>query len=214
MALQNFVPVSPTSELEAVNIMLSTIGETPINSFEEVTSDVAIARNTLTEVSKATQLEGWSWNMEDNVVLKPDLKTGYIRVNPDVVRVHFPEPQESMYTIRGGYLYDLVNHTKVFASDFTLTVSVTVFLNFNDLPESCRRYVIIRASRVFQERVVGSDTLSKFTATDEARARAVMLGEERRTDRPNLLKGTLPPTGTYNPVTAIMNRGGGWRHGW
>ena len=41
------------------------------------------------------------------------------------------------------------------------------------------------------------------------RARAQMQAEERKADRPNIIKGTLPPTGTWRPVTALYNRGTG-----
>ena len=39
-----------------------------------------------------------------------------------------------------------------------------------------------------------------------------MQAEERKADRPNIIKGTLPPTGTWRPVTALLHRGlGRWR---
>ena len=208
MATNLFASISPTSEIEAVNIMLSTIGEAPINSFEESSADIAIARNTLAEVSKAVQLEGWQWNMEDNYPLVPDVMSHKIRLNPSIVRVHFREPDDREYTIRGGYLYDRINHTFEFPEDFKVLVTITLFLSFNEIPEAARRYIIIRAARVFQERVVGSGTLHDFTQMDEARARADLMAEERKSDRPNILKGTLPPTGTWNPLYTLMNRGG------
>lgn len=203
-----FASISPTTEIEAVNIMLSTIGEAPINSFEESSSDIAIARNTLSEVSKAVQLEGWQWNTEDNYPLIPDSRTGKIRLAPNIVRVHFREPDDREYVVRGQYLYDRINHTLKFPEDFKILVTVTLILPFDEIPEAARRYTVIRAARVFQQRVVGSGTLHDFTQIDEVRARASMLAEERRYDRPNILKGSLPATGTWNPVYTLMNRGG------
>lgn len=208
MAIRLFAPVSATTEIEAVNIMLATIGESPINSFEEITGDVAIARNTLMEISKAVQLEGWQWNTEDNYPLKPDVNTKKIKLDPSIFRVYFPEPHTEELVVRGGFVYDRMNHTFVFDKDFSINVRIVQVLPFDQLPESARAYIIIRAARVFQERVVGSKNLSAFTKVDEGRARAEMMAEERQYDRPNILKGTLPPTGTYRPVTAIMNRGG------
>ena len=59
---------------------------------------------------------------------------------------------------------------------------------------------------------LGFNVLSGFHQQDEARARAQMQAEERKADRPNIIKGTLPPTGTWRPVTALLNRGlGRWR---
>lgn len=50
---------TPTTELEAVNTMLSGIGEAPVNSLSEVTADVSLARHILNEVSREVQLEGF-----------------------------------------------------------------------------------------------------------------------------------------------------------
>lgn len=207
MAVRTFALISPTTELEAVNIMLSAIGESPISSFEEITADVAIARSVLTEVCKAVQLEGWQWNTEDDYPLIPDATTGRIKLNPNTVRVHFNHPQDEELVIRGGYIYDRKRHSFLFPSDYSVKATITILLGFEDLPESARRYTVIRAARVFQERVVGSSTLSTFSEQDEIRARVTMQGEERRADRPNILTGTSSPTGTWDARTTLMNRG-------
>lgn len=197
--------MSPTTELDAVNIMLSGIGEAPVNSLAEVTADVSLARQMLLETGKEIQLDGWQWNTEDNYPLTPDVN-GRIAVPPSVVRVHFREPGDRELTIRGARVYDRANHTFTFPHGSRILCTVTLLLPFDQLPESARRYTTLKALRVFQERVVGSQQLSQFHQIDEARARAAMLAEERRQDRPNLLKGTLPPTGTWRPYTALMHR--------
>lgn len=199
-------PTTPTTEVEAVNIMLSGIGESPVNSLAEMTADVSMARHILHECSKEIQCEGFQWNTEDNFPLSPDVH-GYILVPPSVVRIHFREPTDREITIRGNRLYDRINHTYSFAQGVKLLCTVTLCLPFEQLPEAARRYTVLKSLRVFQERVVGSSQLSQFHQGDEARARALMLSEERRQDRPNLLKGTLPPTGTWQPYTALTGRG-------
>ena len=59
----------PTSmtELEAVNVLLTTIGEQPINSFWNQTTDVTIARQVLNEVNREVQSQGWHFNTETDV---------------------------------------------------------------------------------------------------------------------------------------------------
>jgi hypothetical protein len=101
-----------------------------------------------------------------------------------------------------------VNHTYKFPSDYRVDVTITYQLPFEELPEAARRYITIRAARVYQGRVVGSGTLWDFSERDEAMARTTLMAEEHKLDRPNILKGTQPPTGTWNPMTAILNRGG------
>ena len=196
----------PTTELEAVNIILSGIGEAPVNSLSDMTADVSLARNILAEISRETQTEGWQWNTEDDYPLTPDAAKGEIKLPPTAIRVHLREPDGRELTIRGQRVYDRVNHSFTFPSGTRIPVTLTLLLPFEDLPEAARRYVTLKAARVFQERTVGSGTLYDFQQADEARARALMLAEERRQDRPNILKGTLPPTGTWNPWLTLLHR--------
>jgi hypothetical protein len=48
----------PTTELEAVNTILSTIGESPVSSLgDQMTVDAVLAQNILHEVSREVQTE-------------------------------------------------------------------------------------------------------------------------------------------------------------
>lgn len=198
--------IRPTTELEAVNIILSGIGEAPVNSLSDMTADVSLARNILAEISRETQTEGWQWNTEDDYPLTPDAAKGEIKLPPTAIRVHFREPDDRELTIRGQRVYDRVNHSFIFSPGVRILVTLTLLLPFEDLPEAARRYITLKAARVFQERTVGSGTLYDFQQADEARARALMLADERRQDRPNILKGTLPPTGTWRPWLTLLHR--------
>ena len=53
--------LSATTKLEAVNIMLSTIGENPVNSLTSGLVDAELAETILGSVSKAVQSEGWNF---------------------------------------------------------------------------------------------------------------------------------------------------------
>ena len=44
---------------------------------------------------------------------------------------------------------------------------MVVLLQFEQCPEVARRYITVKAARIFQERVVGSDTLSAMNRNDE-----------------------------------------------
>ncbi|WP_418720015.1 hypothetical protein [Bilophila wadsworthia] len=198
---------TPTTELEAVNTMLSGIGEAPVNSLSEVTADVSLARHILNEVSREIQLEGFQWNTEDDYPLTPDIH-GLIKLHPSIVRVHFREPSDRELTIRGNQVYDRINHTFTFPQGTAIVCTVTLLLPFEQLPEAARRYTTLKALRIFQERVVGSQVLSQYQQADEARARVQLMGEERRQDRPNLLMGAAcPPVGTWRVRDAVLRRG-------
>ena len=197
---------TPTTELAAINAMLSGIGEAPVNSLSDATADVSVARSVLAEVSREVQAEGWQWNTDDDFPLRPDA-SGAIRLHPSVIRLHFREPDERQLILRGDRVYDRKRHTFLFPADTLFLVTLTALLPFDQLPETCRRYVTLKALRVFQERVVGSSTLSSFQQRDEAVARAAMLAEERRADRPNMLRGTLAPAWTWRPALTLLHRG-------
>lgn len=197
--------ITPTSELDAINVMLSGIGEAPVNSLTELTSDVAVARNILLETSKELQLEGFAWNTEDDYPLSPDVK-GDIKLHPSIIRIHFREPTDRELVVRGSQVYDRTNHTFTFPPEIKVTCTITQLLPFEQIPEAARRYVAIRALRIFQERVVGSQVLSTYQLRDEARARALLMADERRTDRPNIIMGTFPPISTWQVRDAVLQR--------
>lgn len=191
--------LSMTTELDAINIMLGTIGEAPINSLEAATGvvDAVTARSILNEVSVQVQEEGWHFNTEYEFVLSPELSTKEIYIPPNVI-----EADASKYdrndidvAIRGNRLYDRKNKTFQFQQD--IKADLTVLLEFNELPQAARHYITIRSARVFQQRVVGSDTLGSFTEADEARSLRAMRRYEARTADYNIL------TGNYSVMRTI-----------
>ena len=180
--------LSPTTELEAINTMLSTIGESPVNTVEDTGNvDVVIARQILQTVSREVQARGWHFNTEINYTITPD-SDGYLVLPKTVLKVDTVYPDSSKdVVVRGSRLYDREKHTYVFTD--AVKVDMTILLTFDELPEVARNYVTIRASRIFQERVVGSDTLHAFNSQDEARAMVSLMEYEADTADLNILSG-------------------------
>ena len=57
--------LTPTTELEAVNVMMSHIGESPVNTLEDDNVvDATIAQTILGSVSREVQSQGWYFNTE------------------------------------------------------------------------------------------------------------------------------------------------------
>lgn len=191
--------LSMTSELDAINIMLGTIGESPINSLDAATGvvDAVTARSILSEVSVQVQEEGWHFNTDYEYELTPALNTKEIYVPPNVIEVDASkyDRNDIDVAIRGNRLYDRKNKTFQFEQSFK--ADLTTLLEFNELPQAARHYITIRAARVFQQRVVGSDTLGSFTEQDEARALRSMKRYEGRTADYNIL------TGNYSVMRTI-----------
>jgi hypothetical protein len=161
-----------TTELEAINSMLGTIGMAPINSLAgTLTADVTMAQNILKEVSREVQQVGWHWNSEYEYPLTPDVD-GHIVLASNILRVDLDNSYAWRYDVtqRGSTLYDKKNRTDEFSE--TLKANVVLYLPWDSLPEPARRYITIRAARIFSDRAVGSETLRGFTAEDEFRALA------------------------------------------
>ena len=180
--------LSPTTELEAINTMLSTIGESPVNTVEDTGNvDVVIARQILQTVSREVQARGWHFNTEINYTITPDSE-GYLVLPNTVLKVDTVYPDSSKdVVVRGSRLYDREKHTYVFID--AVKVDMTILLPFDELPEVARNYATISASRIFQERVVGSDTLHAFNSQDEARAMVSLMEYEADTADLNILSG-------------------------
>ena len=179
-----------TTEIEAINIMLSTIGESPVNSLYEVHGvvDAVVAKSVLKEVSTAVQEEGWHFNIEKNFTLTPDSVNKEITIPYNCIQCDASgQDSERDVCVRDTRLYDRDNHTYVF--DYPVTVDMVLVLPFDELPQAARHYITIRAARVYQQRVVGSETLGNFTEKDEARARAGLRKFEADTADYNILKG-------------------------
>jgi hypothetical protein len=177
-----------TTELDAVNIMLGTIGESPINSIEAASgvSDAVIARQILNEVSIQVQEEGWHFNVETNFELTPAYPSKEIFVPENCIEVDAEDTRVDV-AIRGNRLYDRINHTYEF--DSAIKCNIVLLLPFEELPQAARHYVTIRSARVFQQRVVGSQVLGTFTEKDEMRARMALRRYESKTADYNILTG-------------------------
>ena len=200
--------VAATTELECINIMLAAIGEAPINTLTgTLPVDAVTAQRTLAEINKDVQNEGWSFNQDFNVKLTRD-GTNEIALGTDMLKVDanvFDHPTIDVIQ-RGLKMYDRKNNTYVFDTD--LTCNITYFRNFDEIPESARRYINIRAAWVFVDRLVGDDGLRTYTAQDEARARANLMENDMDNADHNVLSGDPNLNNAMNTFTPadVLNR--------
>ena len=200
--------VAATTELESINIMLAAIGEAPINSLTgTLPVDARLAQSTLTEVNKEVQSEGWSFNTEIDLTLSRDGSNNHISLAADVLRV---DPNNHHHTTidaiqRGLKLYDRLNNKYDFDEDLICTV--VFFRTFDEIPEPARRYITIKAARIFVDRLVSDDGLRTYTQQDEVRARAILMETDLANGDHNLLRGDPSLTNvfdTYSPSRALI----------
>lgn len=182
-----------TTELDAVNLMLETIGESPVNTLEVTgLSDVSIAVNTLTQTCREVQEKGWDFNTE-TLTLSPDAD-GYINIPESVLKLD-PVDRSLPYVRRGRKLYNKKDNTFIFTS--TVELEVVYFLDFSDLPQPARTYVTIKAARRFQNKVLGDESVYAYTKEDEQDALAEMKAHEIETGEYNFLKDSTTFLGTF-----------------
>jgi hypothetical protein len=170
--------LAATTKLEAVNSMLSAIGESPVDSLTgTLPIDATMAINQLDEVSRAVQTRGWHFNTDTKVTLTPDgsdnilIPTGALSVDIDV-------DLTQDVVIRDDKLYNKNTNSYEFTSSIEATV--TYGLDFEDIPEYARQYIMKRAARVFAARAVGSDKLNNFLGQEEFQALAQFKRNENR----------------------------------
>jgi len=160
-----------TTEIESVNQMLGHIGEAPINSLSDTAAlpiSGSIALTTLREVAKEVQTEEWHFNTVTDHEISPD---GDDKI-PLPAATLFADAVDKTkdYVQRGLFLYNRKDRTYTFTT--AVKVDLTEQLDWDDLPEPARRYITLRASRIFQGRIVGSRELEALIAVDEMQARA------------------------------------------
>ena len=199
--------VAATTELESINIMLAAIGEAPINSLTgTLPVDAVTAQSTLAEVNKEVQSEGWSFNTEIDVTLTRD-GSNHVNLSNDILRVDPNIHQHPTIDAiqRALKLYDRLNNKYEFDEDLICTV--IYFRAFTEIPEPARRYITIKAARVFVDRLVGDQGLRTYTEQDEIRARAILMETDLANGDHNLLRGDPSLTNvfsTYSPANALI----------
>jgi hypothetical protein len=166
-----------TTELEAVNVMLGTIGEQPVNSLDISTiSEVSVASGILFDISREVQTRGYSWNKETEYPLAVSVG-GEIPLPRNCLDVNITN-QEDWLVERGGRLYNRTDHTYVFAADAGVEATIVFFLPFTELPQAARNYITLRSARKFQMRILGAESIEKFTEIDENQAWLTLSAKE------------------------------------
>lgn len=194
---------APTTELEAVNLILNVMGDSPVSSIDvdnPEAADAAIALQVLREMSRRVQSKGWHWNTETDYTVTPD-GDGFITLPTNCLRVDNVDYVstggiQADIIQRGTRLYDKSTQSYVFAASFA--VEMVIVLEFEELPEAARDYIAIRAARVHQTRQLGSVTLANFSKDEENDARLVLEQADGDTGDFNQLRN--------NPANARLYR--------
>ena len=172
--------LTPSTELEAVNAMLLSIGQSPVNSVEGATiGDAALALRILRDTTRTLQGRAWYWNRDRNYVLPVDA-SGIIRcplgfksidatasTTAAAVRLH-PDGYYAMWN----------QATNAWTWETSLTVNIVWAFSYTALPPVAQDYVTAAAGRRFQAKIVGSPLLHRFDLQDEQAAWDALVSDD------------------------------------
>ena len=176
--------ITPTTELEAVNECLENIGQAPVSTVTgNLGVDTQIALNFVRKVNRELQSKGWHWNTEINYPLTPSVM-GDIILPSNILSVDSTgEDAHRNVVQRGQRLYDKEGRSYTFTQP--LRVEMTLGLPFEEIPETARRYIALRAARIFQDRI--EDNVGQSDLQDEYSALSDLNADQLRNEDNNML---------------------------
>lgn len=190
--------VSAMTELEAVNEMLMSIGQAPVNSLAvSGIKDVAIARARLDTALRQILSRGWAFNTDTGYTFNPDVD-GHIVPPATALKVKSESANVVLrrHPTKGLALYDADGQTFEFSEPLSCTV-VWLF-QFEDIPQTARHYIATVAARRFQSKAIGSQILDRFEEEDEMKAWIALEREERAVRKTNIFRGNPAISGFGN----------------
>ena len=174
-----FPTTNATQELPAINQILSSCGQAPVTTLDQTNPDVAVAYDTLLQVSREVQAEGWTFNKEYHYEFTPD-NDDQILIPSNILQIKLTENSANMDkdgVRRNGKLYDRHNHTYDW-TDETVECDVVWEFDWIDLPEPIQNFIVARAAVFTSQRIVGDNAQYQMLQQQEAYARAMALEYE------------------------------------
>ena len=173
------------TELSAVNAILGSIGQSPINGLDFANPEISFIYNILKEVNQDVQNEGWQFNIEYHIKENVATSDNKIIIESDVMRIDMTDEWDKTRDFvrrkdSDGLwkMYDRVNHTFEFPDDDYFYVNKTRLLNFEDIPAPFQRYIVYRASGRAAVQLVSNGNLQKMLQVYELQARAACIEYE------------------------------------
>nr|WP_320145666.1 hypothetical protein [uncultured Anaeromusa sp.] len=179
--------ISNPTNIEAVNSVLGSIGDSPVETLEKATNvNVILAGSILEKALLEVQSKGFTFNITEGYVLNIDSQTKRIPWNSSFLRLE--DPSHSLKLVRrNGYVYNLTDQTYEFQGT-TLIVDLIQLITLEDLPIPARSYVIALASERFQRRVLGDPQLDEELKRERVEAWVDLQHYETETNDYNIFE--------------------------
>lgn len=198
-------PTAMMTKLDAVNLMLASIGQSPINVLTgTIPKDAAKAVLALDTALREVLTQGWSFNSDTEYPLTPD---GTQRIDVPATAIFidptFGEPFVMRWDTGGGSpalrLYDTDKRTfNEYQND--VKVDVIWLFNYEEIPQHARMYIAMKAGRKFQSGILASAIIYDFTKELEAEAYAGFRRLELRQQDFNINRFSVAAHRRRNPT--------------
>jgi len=181
--------LTPSTKLDAVNSLLTAVGEYPVSNLVDDIAEAQIAIQVIDEVSRELQSRGWSWNTRRKAKLIPDTNNN-IFVPTNVTRVDATDvngwnDRNQRFTIRNSKLFNMVDFTATFETE--VYADLVYLWDFDDLPEEARRFITLDAQHRYMNRVVGADADMAQVQAQASRAYVALKQDEGKNADRNVL---------------------------
>lgn len=169
--------------VDAVNVLLQTINQLPIEDEEDfdILAEARQAKETLFEVKRAVLSEKWDVNTDTDYIFPID-EEGYIDIPVNVLEL---SSASGDLIVREWQLYSKSVQSSIF--DEEQKVDVVWDIEFNNLPHALRHYITMRAANTFSNRTIGDKKADAFTKDEVHAAYLSARRSDRRTKKPNIL---------------------------
>ena len=154
-----FPTTNAAAELPAINEILASVGQAPVTTLDQTNPDVAIAYDTLLNVSREVQAEGWTFNTEEYYPMTPDAN-GEIVIPNNMLQIALHDEKDNQYETvrRSGKLYEKINHTydwTTLTGWDTVRCNIVWFFDWVDLPRPVQDYIVARTATIVSSRIIG-----------------------------------------------------------
>lgn len=175
-----------STELDAVNQILSAVGQAPVTTLDLQNPEVYTVLQTLRDTSREIQSEGWNFNTEYLVKMTKN-SDNTIDVPYNVLQIDTNKDQHSDdYSViqKDGKLYDKYHHLFDDREEFKFTkdiyCDIIYFYSFNNLPFAFQAHIIAKAARKVATKLVGNTDLVRVLSIDEEQTKAALMEYETR----------------------------------
>jgi len=179
-----------TNKLGMVNQCLIGIGQRPLPSttiLEELAlgTDGQVAKDIVSYTMKEVQTIGWYFNTDRDFKLTPD-SSGFISVPPNLLRFDVGRTiNRGKVILKGNKLYNRETQDYIFTEP--VYGDAVWLVDYETLPITAYQYIALKASKAFQQRIIGSKELYAVEAQDEMDALVALQREQAQYEDYNMI---------------------------